>query len=286
MVLLERARAAGVRLVAGRVTAFERDERGVSAVRLDPAPAAGTNGERVDRIATRRVVAAPGPGLPHLVELAGLDLPVVCELHAKVTFDDVLGVLPRHLPLVIWTDPVTLDWPDDERRELASDPALSFLLGPLPPAVHFRPEGGEGSRKLLLLWAFDVAPVPPVEPPTFPPWLAEVVVRGVARMVPDFAVYLERMRRPFVDGGYYTKVPDNRVTVGPTEVPGLHLLAALSGYGIMSAMGAAELMASHLLDGAAPSWLPGPLARDLAPERFADAAYRERLAGEAGAGQL
>ena len=275
MVLLERAREAGVRLVAARVTGFERDASGVSAVRIDPgASAAG------ERIATRRVVAAPGPGLPHLAQLAGLDLPVFCELHAKVTFDDALGVLPRHLPLVIWTDPVTLDWSDDERRELAADPALAFLLGPLPPAVHFRPEGGEGSRKLLLLWAFDVAPVPPVEPPSFPPWLAEVVVRGVARMAPAFGVYLERMRRPFVDGGYYTKVPDNRPVVGPTELPGLHLLAALSGYGIMAAMGAAELLAAHLA-GAAPSW-----AGDLAPARFADAAYRERLAGEAGAGQL
>jgi glycine/D-amino acid oxidase-like deaminating enzyme len=278
MVLLERAREAGVRLVAGRVTGFERDASSVSAVRL--APAAGVAGERVDRIATRRVVAAPGPGLPHLAQLAGLDLPVFCELHAKVTFDDVLGVLPRHLPLVIWTDPVTLGWSDDERRELAADPALAFLLGPLPPAVHFRPEGGEGSRKLLLLWAFDVAPVPPVEPPSFPPWLAEVVVRGVARMAPAFAIYLERMRRPFVDGGYYTKVPDNRPVVGPTELTGLHLLAALSGYGIMAAMGAAELLAAHLAD-SPPTWAP-----DLAPERFANAAYREQLAGEAGAGQL
>src|SRR6185503_13996381 len=285
MVLLERAREAGVRLVAGRVSAIERDERGVAAVRIEPGATAGASDERVERIATRRVVAAPGPGLPHLTQLAGLDLPVFCELHAKVTFDDVLGVLPRHLPLVIWTDPVTLDWPDDERRELAADPALSFLLGPLPPAVHFRPEGGEESRKLLLLWAFDVEPVePPADlatPATFPPWLAEVVVRGIARMVPAFGVYLERMRRPFVDGGFYTKVPDNRPLVGPTAIPGLYLLAALSGYGIMAAMGAAELLAAHL-DGTPPPW-----AAEVAPERFADAAYREQLAATAaGAGQL
>jgi glycine/D-amino acid oxidase-like deaminating enzyme len=283
MVLLERAAAAGVRLLRGRVSEIERDASGVAAVRV-------TGGElgpaSVERIATRRVVAAPGPGLPAFAKLAGLDLPVFCELHAKVTFDDVLGVLPRHLPLLIWNDSVTLDWEAEERAELAADPALAFLLGPLPPAVHFRPEGGEGSRKLLLLWAFDVAPVPPVEPPSFPPWLAEVVVRGVARMVPDFAVYLERMRRPFVDGGYYTKVPDNRVTVGPSEVPGLHLLAALSGYGIMASMGAAELACAYLLDGAAPAWLSG-LAGDLAPERFADATYRAQLlASAAGAGQL
>jgi glycine/D-amino acid oxidase-like deaminating enzyme len=272
MVLLERAREAGVRLVKGRVVGIEREAGAVAAVRL-------ADGER---IATRRVVAAPGPGLDELLGLAGLDLPTFSELHAKVTFDDVLGVLPRHLPLVIWNDPVTLEWPDDERRELATDPALRFLLGPLPPAVHFRPEGGEGSRKLLLLWAFDAAPVPVVLPPTFAPWLAEVVVRGVARMAPAFGVYLERMRRPFVDGGYYTKAPDNRPLVGPTELPGFFLLAALSGYGIMAAMGAAELLAAHFVDGTAPEW-----ASDLAPARFADAGYRERLAtAAAGAGQL
>jgi glycine/D-amino acid oxidase-like deaminating enzyme len=282
MVLLERAGEAGVRLLPGRVVEVERDPAGVAAVRVATTESRG--GEPT-RIATRRVVLAPGPGLPHLSTLLGLELPVLCELHAKVTFDDALGVLPRHLPLLIWNDPVRLEWSAEERRELAADPALSFLLGPLPPAVHFRPEGGEGSRKLLLLWAFDAGPVPPpgqpADPPTFAPWLAEVVVRGVARMVPAFAVYLERMRRPFVDGGYYTKVPDNRPVIGPTEVPGLSLLAALSGYGIMAAMGAAELLADAL-DGNAPPW-----ARDLAPARFADAGYREQLAASAaGAGQL
>src|SRR4029078_1419525 len=129
------------------------------------------------------------------------------------------------------------------------------------------------------LGAVASAPCPPAEPPSLPPWLAEVVVRGVARMVPDFAVYLQRMRRPFVDGGYYTKMPDNRVSVGPTEVPGLHLLAALSGYGIMASMGAAELMAAHLLDGAAPPWLAAPLAADLAARRLGDAGYRAQRAG-------
>jgi glycine/D-amino acid oxidase-like deaminating enzyme len=274
MTLLERAQSAGARLLRGRIVAVERDGSDVAAVRIA--------GGEVERIATRRVVAAPGPGLPEVARLAGLDLPVFSELHAKVTFDDVLGVLPRHLPLVIWNDPVTLEWSAEERRELAADPGLAFLLGPLPPAVHFRPEGGEGSRKLLLLWAFDAGPVPVVFPPAFAPWLAEVVVRGVARMVPAFGVYLERMRRPFVDGGYYTKVPDNRPLVGPTELGGFHLLAALSGYGIMASMGAAELLAVHLLDDSPPSW-----AAEVAPARFADAAYRAQLAASAaGAGQL
>jgi glycine/D-amino acid oxidase-like deaminating enzyme len=275
MLLLEQAQAAGVRVLRARITGIERDARGVAAVRL-------TGGD-VERLATRRLALAPGPGLVPLLRLAGIELPILHELHAKVTFEDDLGVVPRHLPLMIWNDPVTLDWPDDERREISADPELRPLLGQLPPAVHFRPEGGRGSRKLLLLWAFDVTPVEPVEPLVFVPWLAEVVVRGVARMVPGFKPYLERMRRPFVDGGYYTKAPDNLLLLGPTEVPGLFLLAALSGYGIMASQGAAELVAGGMLGEQTPPW-----AVPLLPARFADAAYREqvRMAATAGAGQL
>ena len=260
-------------MVRERLIAVERDAGGVAAVVL-----AGPTG----RLATRAVVAAPGPELPELLAFAGLSLPVFHELHAKVTFDDVLGLVPRELPLVIWNDPVTLEWPDDVRRDLAEDPELRPLLGPLPGGVHFRPEGGHGSRKVLLLWAFDLAPRAPAEPPPFPPHLAEVVVRGVARMMPGFAVYLDRMRRPFVDGGWYTKVPDNLPLLGPTAVPGLALLGALSGYGIMAAMGAAELVAGHLLGDAAPAH-----AAAFLPSRFADDAYRARLAGATAAvGQL
>jgi len=274
MLLLEQAREAGVRLVRGRIVGVERDALGVSGVRVA--------GGEVDRVATRTLALAPGPGLVPLLRMCGLELPVIHELHAKVTFDDVLGVVPRHLPLMIWNDPVTLEWPEDERREIGSDPELRALLGPLPPAVHFRPEGGEGSRKLLLLWAFDRAPVEPVDPPHFQPWLAEVVVRGMARMVPAFGAYLERMRRPFVDGGYYTKAPDNLLLLGPTEAPGIFLLAALSGYGIMASQGAAEVVADAILGDASQPW-----AAPFLPTRFADAGYLERLRAEAAAaGQL
>ena len=108
-------------------------------------------------------------------------------------------------------------------------------------------------------------------------------MRGVARMVPAFAPYLERMRRPFVDGGYYTKMPDNMPVLGPTEVPGLHLLAALSGYGIMASQGAAEVVADALLYATTR-----PFATAFLQARFADARYLERLREQAaaGAGQL
>ena len=274
MVLLERASAAGVELRRARVEGVRSDAAGVTGVRL-----AGRDG---GDLATRRLVLAPGPELPALLRHAGLELPLRNELHAKVTFDDALGAVPRRVPMMIWSDPVRLEWSEEESAELAADPALAPLLGTLPPAMHFRPEGGAESRKLLLLWAFDLEPREPVQPPSFPEWWPEVVVRGISRMVPAFAPYVKRMRRPFVDGGYYTKAPDNMPVIGPSELPGLFLLGALSGYGIMAAQGAAELLADHLL--AAP--LPEHAAA-LLPARLLAPSYRETLAAAAAAaGQL
>ena len=101
-------------------------------------------------------------------------------------------------------------------------------------------------------------------------------------MVPAFGPYVGRMRRPFVDGGYYTKAADNMPVVGPHGMPGLYLMGALSGYGIMAAQGAAELLGAHLLGGPLPEH-----AAALLPARLLDAGYREALAAAAaGAGQL
>jgi glycine/D-amino acid oxidase-like deaminating enzyme len=274
MVLLERAREAGVRLVRGRVAGIELAAGRVAAVRLA--------GGEAERIATAHLVIAAGPGVAGVAALAGVELPVVHELHRKVTFADHLGVVPRELPLMIWTDPVRLEWSAEERRELEREPELAPLLGELPGGVHFRPEGGAGGDRLLLLWAYESAPRPPVEPPPPDPAYAEVVVRGLARMVPGFAAYLPRMRRPYVDGGYYTKTPDNRPLVGPLPVPGVWVLGALSGYGIRASQRAAELVAAHLPGAELPGW-----AGAFAPARFDDPAYLERLAGwDSAAGQL
>ena len=274
MVLLEQALAAGATMRQARLVEVRSDSAGVAAVRLE-----GRDG---GELATRRLVLAPGPELPALLRREGVELPLFNELHAKVTFEDDRAVLPRHVPMVIWSDTVRLDWSEEERAELAADPHLAPLLGTLPAAVHFRPEGGTGSRKLLLLWAFDLDPREPVQPPTFPEWWPEVVVRGIARMVPGFAPYVRRMRRPFVDGGYYTKAPDNMPVVGPHGMPGLFLIGALSGYGIMAAQGAAELLGAHVLGSPPPEH-----AAAFLPARLLDAAYRQALAGAAAAsGQL
>jgi glycine/D-amino acid oxidase-like deaminating enzyme len=274
MLLLERARERGVRLLRGRVTGIELDAGRVAAVRVDPGdPSRPSGGE--ERLPTGCFVDAAGPHLGAVGRLLGVELPIFNELHGKVSFTDHLGVVPRDLPLMSWSDPVRLRWSEAERRELTADPELAWLLEELPAGVHFRPEGGEDSRSLLLLWTYHLEPRAPEFPPRFDPLYPEVVMRGVARMVPAFGAYLERLeraRRPYVDGGYYCKTRENRPLIGPLPVAGAYVLGALSGYGIMAAMGAAELLGAHVAGSDLPSYAPA-----FRLERYDDPAYQRLL---------
>ncbi len=265
MYLLEQARERGLRQIHGRVEEVMVQDGRVEGVRLDPAAETST-------IATRRFVNAAGPLAPEMGRLAGVELPLFNELHGKVTFDDYLGLLPRDLPLMIWTDPVDLVWNQEEREQLAQDPELPWLLETMPAGVHFRPEGGAGSRMLLLLWTYHLEPVETVFPPRFDPFYPEVVLRGLVRMVPALAEYLGRMRRPYVDGGYYCKTRENRPLIGPTPIDGNHLLCGLSGYGIMASQAAAELLAAHLLGTELPDY-----AGDFLLSRYEDPAYLAKM---------
>jgi len=88
MYLLERAREHGARLVEGwaeRIDTAGGRVRGVT-VR-------GTSGTQT--IGTSRAVLAAGPYLKEAGRLLGVELPVFCELHAKIAFNDPLGAMPR-----------------------------------------------------------------------------------------------------------------------------------------------------------------------------------------------
>jgi sarcosine oxidase subunit beta len=277
MWMLERAREAGVELVEGRIVAVAAAAGRVTGVNVE-LPGGG-----IERIASGLLVNAAGPLAPEVGRICGLELPLRNELHGKVYLEDVEQVVPRELPLMIWCDPVTLDWGEEERAALAADPDLEYLTRALPGGVHFRPEGGVDGRMLLLLFTYHLEPTAPVWPPRFDPWYPEVVLRALTRMVPGFAVYLgDRMRRPFVDGGYYCKTSENRLLVGPTPVEGFHLLCGLSGYGIMAAAAAAELLGATLTGAELPSY-----AAELRLDRYDDPEYQARVArGEFASGQL
>jgi sarcosine oxidase, subunit beta len=273
MYMLERARDKGVRVLGGRVEAVETAGGRVTAVRVR-----ATGGSQ--SIATSRFVVAAGPLLRSVGRLLGVELPVFCERHGKLAFNDVLGTMPRDAPLTIWTDPVHLPWSDEERTALA-DSEHRRLLEAFPAGVHGRPEGGTDSQSVLLIWTYDVAPVEPSFPVQFDPTYAEVTIRGMSRMVPAMRAYLERLPRAFVDGGYYTKTRENRFLAGPLPVDGAYVIGALSGYGLMSSNTAADLLAAHVTGAALPAYAPAFLL-----SRYDDPTYRQLLETWTDSGQL
>jgi glycine/D-amino acid oxidase-like deaminating enzyme len=247
MLMLEAARAAGVEVVEGRVEWIETAGGKVSSVQI------ATAGE-ILTVATPRFVAAAGPMTQYIGSMLGLELPVFSELHLKVSIEDRLGVVPRDAPFMIWEDPQHIDWSDEEREALAVIDEMRRLLEEMPAGAHMRVEGGGGSRHILLLWPYHLEPVPEIFPPPVPEYYAEICLRGVSKMIPGLGAYLERLPRPYVDGGYYTKTRDNRPLAGPLPIEGAFVHGALSGYGLMASAATAELVALHLTGGALPDY--------------------------------
>jgi glycine/D-amino acid oxidase-like deaminating enzyme len=183
--------------------------------------------------------------------------------------------------MLIWADSQRLSWSEDEREILGEDETTRPLLDLMPAGAHLRPEGGGGSDIVLMLWAYDAHPVAPTWPPAFDPSFGDVVLRGLATMVPGLAAYQQQARRPSLDGGYYVKTRENRLLAGPLPVEGAYIIGGLSGYGLMAACGAAELLADYLTGSALPDY-----AAAFSLARYADPAYQARLASWDDTGQL
>jgi glycine/D-amino acid oxidase-like deaminating enzyme len=213
--------------------------------------------------------------------MLGIDLPVYTELHLKAAIKDSLGVVGRRAPLLIWTDPQSLPWEEEERRALVEDDETRWLTEQFPSGVHTRPEGGEGSQTILLLWEYQTKVMEPVWPPTMDDQYPEVALRGLAAMLPRMKEYFVRMPRPQLDGGYYTKTRENRLLAGPLGMDGAYVIGALSGYGIMSACGAADLLTAHITEAELPSYAPA-----FALSRYEDGEYTKQLEHWSENGQL
>ncbi len=269
--LLERARAAGLSFVSARVTGVDTPGGRVQAVRLD-------NGQV---ITCGAFVNAAGPLATEVARLVSLELPLFAERHQKLAFHDHLSVLPREAPMLIWADPQRLAWSDEEREVLAEDAATRTFVADMPAGAHLRPEGGGGSDILLMLWAYDAHPVPIVFPPEFDPMFADVVLRGLATMVPGLERYIGHAPRPSIDGGYYVKTRENRLLAGPMAIDGAYVIAGLSGYGLMAACAAAGLLADHLTGAHLP-----PYAAAFSPERYNNPDYMKQLENWDDTGQL
>ena len=183
--------------------------------------------------------------------------------------------------MLIWADDVQLPWSDEEREELAADADSRWLLERFPVGVHCRPEGHGASSSLLILWNYHVEPIEPVFPIAVEADYPELALRGMAVMLPDLARYFDRAPKPYIDGGYYTKTRENRPLVGPLPVEGAYILGALSGFGVMAAPAAGELLAAHVVGGELPGYAPSFLLA-----RYDDPAYRKLLESWGDVGQL
>lgn len=263
--MLDRARNHGARLLRGQVEAVTTRGGLEESVRV-----ASSDGSL--RIDTPLFLNAAGPWLARVARLLRVDLPVYCEVHAKVAFTDSARILPRTAPLTILSDAQTVTWTDEERLALRGA-GRDRLLGELPSGLHTRPEGPDGSPILLALWPYGTPLQAPAFPLTFDPMYAEVVLRGLERLIPAARLYRERLSRAFVDGGYYTRTRENLPRIGPLGPAGANVIGALSGFGIMAALGAGELLACHVTHTALPRY-----AGWFMPTRSTDPAYQAVLA--------
>ena len=241
--LLERALACGVTLVRDEVTGLVAVNGRLAGVRL-------ASGSRID---ARAFVLAAGPLLAEWTDRIAVRVSIVNELHGKVSIEDHAGFVPREAPMMIWNDAVDLG-----------------ALGTFPPGVHLRPRG---DRSILGVWTYDTRVERPSLAPRLPSDYFDIVMRGLATMVPALGAYVEEGVSGIVDGGYYCKTPDNRPLIGPAAVGGVYVLGALSGFGIMASQAAAELLATHVLDRPRPAYAPA-----FHPARFEDPAYQSVLA--------
>jgi glycine/D-amino acid oxidase-like deaminating enzyme len=131
------------------------------------------------------------------------------------------------------------------------------------------------------LWEYHGVVAEPVWPLPEDPLYPEVVLRGLTTMVPGLAVYRDRLPQSTVDGGYYTKTRENRPLIGPAGPAGFHLLAGLSGFGVMVAAGAADLLARHVVAAELPDYSDAFLL-----DRYDDPEYLSTLSGPLSSGQL
>lgn len=273
MYMLEQALAAGVEHVAGRVAGVHVEGGGVKSVTVET-----KGGSQV--ISTNQFVIAAGPYQKSVAKMIGVTLPIVCEPHLKMMFNDHHRVVPRDMGLFIWNDPVMLMWSEEERAALAEDDETRWLTEEFSAGVHGRPEG-DGST-VLLQWAYrDDALDEPVYPIPLDPQLPEIVLRGMARVIPGLAKYFDPLPKPFIDGGYYARTPENRPLIGPLPVDGAFIIGGFGGFGMQVSCGAGDLLARHVMKKELPSYAPAFLF-----SRYEDPQYQETLRTWGASGQI
>ena len=254
--LLDRARLAGTELVRATVTAIRRRACGGFDLTL-------RGKQAVERLETEQLVLAAGPFTGDLAGMLGIRLPLENFLQRKIVIPDPLGIVPWDMPFTVCADRLRLDWSDEDRDLIASEPGYEWLLQPFPAGLHIKPEPG---GRIKLGWAYNRRAEPPRrefhDDVDFP----NVVIRGASRFIPGLKPYVEKLPTPVAQiAGYYSRTPENWPLIGPLDADGAYTVSALSGFGTMAACAAGALCAAWLTGAPLPDH-----ARHYHPGRYSD----------------
>ena len=219
------------------------------------------------------LVNAAGPFSQHVSQMLDVTLPIENTLQQKIAFADREAAVQRQLPFTIDLDPQLIEWSDDERAALASDPELARFANTMPGSIHCRPDGGIHSNRIKLGWAYNDKPSAPARDPVLDNHFPEIVLRGASRLQPALKTYLRGFPRDFSHyGGFYTLTRENWPLIGATALPDYFVATAMSGFGSMAACAAGELLAQSILGTEVPGY-----ASDLSLQRYANQPLMDEL---------
>lgn len=232
------------------------------------------------------VVNAAGPFAKHVAAMLDIELPLKNIYQQKIAFEDTLNAIPRDMPFSIDLDSKTLNWTEEEKVWLISEPELAWLIQQLPPGTHCRPEGGVGGQWVKLGWAYNEKPSEAQEDlanePAIDAQFPEIVIRAAAMFVPSLQPYVDAPPTRFSHyGGYYTMTKENWPLIGPMNDSGAFVVGGLSGFGSMSACAAGKLAAAHISGASLPTY-----ASDLSLARLKNAALLDLLRNDPNKGLL
>ena len=265
MYMLERIRERGGRLLRGAVTSIDIGRR----FRLEV--------DQETAIEAEQIANAAGPFANRIAGRLGESLPVTNLFQHKVAFEDRLGVIRRDMPFSIDLDAKTLSWSDEERALLADDPDLAWLTETMPGGTHCRPDGGPRAKWVKLGWAYNEQVSEPQEDlanePASDPQFPEIVMRGAAAFIPALRPYIDEPPTRYSHyGGYYTMTDENWPLIGPMATKNAFMIAALSGFGSMSACAGGRLCAAWVTGGELPDY-----ATALSTSRYGNEALMQEL---------
>lgn len=261
-VMLEQLREAGLRRVTGKVVGISQRNGFTLSVE-------GREGLQLLR--APQIVNAAGPFAAEIAAMLGVILPLENVVQQKISLPDTARAIPRNLPFCIDLDGLDIDWTDEERMLLASDPDTAFLAAKMPGAIHCRPDGGDSGSWIKLGWAYNAAPAQVSWTPPLDPRFPEIVVRGASRLHPALRAYHKSLPRQMHHyGGFYTRTADNWPLIGPMGPEGAFMACGLSGHGTMAACATGELVAQWVAGTPSADWaIPFTMARFTDGAQFA-----------------